>query len=121
MTKIFENVLMRGMCALVATTLLAGTAQAVSWNIPTPYPAGSFHTRNVVQFAEEITEATGGALTITVHPAGSLVKHPEIKNAVRSRQVHPRELPIRAIHARGSIPCGAARTPGRSARAAAAS
>jgi TRAP-type C4-dicarboxylate transport system substrate-binding protein len=38
-------------------------------------------------FAEDVEEMTDGELSITVHPAGSLFKHPEIKNAVRSRQV----------------------------------
>ncbi len=32
-------------------------------------------------------EATGGELKIVVHSAGSLVKHPEIKNAIRNNQV----------------------------------
>lgn len=75
---------------VAATALALGlgipAAAAASWDMPTPYPEGTFHTQNVMQFAKDVEEATGGELTITVHPGGSLVKHPEIKNAVRSGQ-----------------------------------
>jgi len=55
--------------------------------MPTPYGDNNFHTINIKQFADDVKAATGGALTITVHSAGSLIKHPEIKNAVRGGQV----------------------------------
>lgn len=75
--------------AMLALTPLAlggaaAPAAAASWDMPTPYPEANFHTQNIKQFAEEIRSATDGALDITVHAAGSLIKHPEIKNAVRS-------------------------------------
>jgi len=73
--------------ALAAAWLAAGPAAAQSWDMPTPYPEGNFHTQNILQFAEDVAAATDGALEITVHSAGSLIPHPEIKNAVRSRQV----------------------------------
>lgn len=73
--------------ALLAAALTAGlTAVAVaqtSWDMPTPYPDGNFHTKNVVQFTQDVDKATRGALKITVHPAGSLIKHPDIKRSVR--------------------------------------
>lgn len=62
-------------------------AHAETWQMATPYPETNFHTKNVLQFANEIEDATGGKLQIKVHAAGSLIKHPEIKNAVRSRQI----------------------------------
>lgn len=62
-------------------------AHAETWQMATPYPETNFHTKNVLQFAKEIEDATGGKLQIKVHAAGSLIKHPEIKNAVRSRQI----------------------------------
>ena len=65
----------------------AGAVKAETWDMPTPYPDQNFHTVNISQFADDVAEATDGALEITVHPAGSLFKHPEIKNAVRGRQV----------------------------------
>ena len=60
---------------------------ADSWDMPTPYGDSTFHTVNIRQFAQDVDTATNGALTITVHSAGSLFPHGEIKNAVRSRQV----------------------------------
>ena len=68
----------------VATVSYAGAAFAeTNWDMPTPYPEATFHTQNIMQFAEDLKSATDGEISITVHPAGSLYKHPEIKNAVR--------------------------------------
>jgi TRAP-type C4-dicarboxylate transport system substrate-binding protein len=55
--------------------------------MPTPYGDSTFHTVNIREFAADVAAATDGALEITIHSAGSLFPHPEIKNAVRSRQV----------------------------------
>jgi TRAP-type C4-dicarboxylate transport system substrate-binding protein len=55
--------------------------------MPTPYGDSTFHTQNIAQFADDVREATNGDLDITLHTAGSLIPHAEIKNAVRSRQV----------------------------------
>ena len=75
---------MRAILPFIAASLLASAAHAqTAWDMPTPYPEGTFHTQNIMEFASDIEEATGGELTITVHPAGSLYKHPEIKNSVR--------------------------------------
>ncbi len=60
---------------------------AENWDMPTPYGDATFHTQNITQFTDEVREATGGTLDITVHSAGSLIPHAEIKGAVRSRQV----------------------------------
>jgi len=51
--------------------------------MPTPYGDSVFHTQNITRFAEDVASATDGALTVTVHSAGSLYAHPEIKDAVR--------------------------------------
>ncbi|NNU80119.1 TRAP transporter substrate-binding protein [Halovulum dunhuangense] len=66
---------------------VSGGVAAQAWDMPTPYGDTTFHTQNIMQFATEVAEATGGALEITVHSAGSLFPHGEIKNAVRSGQV----------------------------------
>jgi TRAP-type C4-dicarboxylate transport system substrate-binding protein len=66
---------------------VVGTAQAETWDLPTPYPEATFHTDNIQQFAEDVERASEGRLAIRVHSAGSLFRHPEIKNAVRSGQV----------------------------------
>ncbi|MEY8097756.1 TRAP transporter substrate-binding protein [Falsihalocynthiibacter sp. S25ZX9] len=66
---------------------LAAPAFAETWDMPTPYGDSTFHTVNILQFADDVAKATDGALEITVHSAGSLFPHGEIKTAVRSRQV----------------------------------
>jgi TRAP-type C4-dicarboxylate transport system substrate-binding protein len=79
---------MRTLVASAAVALfLSAPAFAEEWTMPTPYPDATFHTQNARQFADDVAKATNGALTITIHSAGSLVKHPEIKNAVRGQQV----------------------------------
>jgi len=71
----------------LAATLVAAPALAETWDMPTPYGDTTFHTQNIREFADDVKAATDGALEITVHSAGSLFPHSEIKNAVRSRQV----------------------------------
>jgi TRAP-type C4-dicarboxylate transport system substrate-binding protein len=74
--------------AMVVALGISGAALAAeTWDMPTPYPDNNFHTQNIKQFAEDLAKATDGELNITVHSAGSLIQHPEIKNAVRSGQV----------------------------------
>jgi len=72
---------------MVMADLMSAAASAATWDMPTPYPDNNFHTINIAQFAKDVKAATGGALEIKVHSAGSLFKHPEIKNAVRGGQV----------------------------------
>jgi TRAP-type transport system periplasmic protein len=73
---------------LTAESAVAST----QWHMPTPYPDGDHHTRNVRAFAADVREATGGELEIIVHSAGALIKHPEIHRAVRGNQVAIGEL-----------------------------
>ncbi len=72
-------------------TVSASFAQT-AWDMPTPYPDGNFHTKNIAEFAKEVDEKTGGSLKITIHSNQSLIKHPEIKNAVRDGTVPVGEL-----------------------------
>jgi TRAP-type C4-dicarboxylate transport system substrate-binding protein len=67
---------------LVGAMTTAASAQT-KWDMPTPYPDGNFHTKNAAQFAADVDKATNGALKITIHSAGSLFKHPDIKRSVR--------------------------------------
>ncbi len=73
--------------AFVAMMAIASPVMAEKWDMPTPYGDSTFHTQNISQFADEVRAATNGDLDITVHSAGSLFPHSEIKNAIRSRQV----------------------------------
>ena len=78
------SIFVRAFAGLVLAGALATAAQAqTKWDMPTPYPDGNFHTRNVIQFAADVDKATKGSLKIAVHSAGSLIKHTEIKRAVR--------------------------------------
>ncbi len=61
--------------------------EKVVWDMPTPYADSVFHTKNVVQFAEEVKRLTKNKLIIRIHSGASLYKLPEIKRAVRSGQV----------------------------------
>ncbi|MCF6302529.1 MAG: TRAP transporter substrate-binding protein [Devosiaceae bacterium] len=81
MNKIIKGAL------FAAAVCIPGSALAQSWDMPTPYSDKVFHTANIIEFAEEVAASTDGAMNITVHSAGSLFKHPDIKNAVRSQQV----------------------------------
>ena len=73
--------------AMIAGTIALGLASpalaADKWDMPTPYGDKNFHTANIIEFAEDVKTGTDGELEITVHSAGSLIKHPEIKNTVR--------------------------------------
>jgi TRAP-type transport system periplasmic protein len=77
----------------IALGLACGVAQAqTKWDLPAAYPAGNFHTENLVQFASDVDKATGGKLKITVHPNGSLFKANEIKRAVQGGQAQIGEI-----------------------------
>jgi TRAP-type transport system periplasmic protein len=82
------TVLAAALGALLALPVLAQT----KWDLPTAYPASNFHTENVVQFAADVDRASGGKLTIQVHPNASLFKAPEIKRAVQGGQVQAGEI-----------------------------
>jgi TRAP-type C4-dicarboxylate transport system substrate-binding protein len=82
--------------ALFALPAASSLAETV-WQMPTPYPQANFHTQNIEQFAKDVEAATDGELKIVVHPAGSLIKHAEIKNAVRAGQVEIGEFIISSL------------------------
>jgi TRAP-type C4-dicarboxylate transport system substrate-binding protein len=77
--------------ALAAFTAFSAQAQT-KWDMPTPYADGEFHTRNVKAFAEDVKKNTGGAIDLTVHASGSLIKHPDILRAVSTGQVNIAEF-----------------------------
>lgn len=74
----------RGLLGMILATGLATAAAAqTKWDMPTPYGDSNFHTKNIAQFAADVDKATNGSLKITIHSAGSLIKHPDIKRAIR--------------------------------------
>ena len=88
-----------GLLAVAALALgIAAPAQAqTKWNLPAAYPLDNPHTENLNAFAKDVEKATGGKLMITVHPAASLFKAPEIKRAVQTGQAQIGEVLI-SIH-----------------------
>lgn len=83
---------------LAATAAVALAAQPAfaqtKWNLPAAYPADNPHTVNLLAFAKDVGDATGGKLQVTVHPAASLFKAPEIKRAVQTGQAQMGEVLI---------------------------
>ena len=80
-------------CATVALAASPVSAQT-KWNLPAAYPADNPHTVNLLAFAKDVAAATGDKLQITVHPAASLFKAPEIKRAVQTGQAQVGEVLI---------------------------
>jgi TRAP-type C4-dicarboxylate transport system substrate-binding protein len=86
------------LAAIAAAALTAQPAGAqTKWNLPAAYPANNPHSENLVLFAKDVADATGGKLEITVHPAASLFKAPDIKRAVQTGQVQIGEV-LMSLH-----------------------
>lgn len=79
------------------SALAAPAAAQTKWNLPAAYPSDNPHTENLVLFSKDVEKATGGKLSITVHPNASLFKAPEIKRAVASGQAQLGEV-LLSIH-----------------------
>jgi TRAP-type C4-dicarboxylate transport system substrate-binding protein len=80
-------------CATAALVASPAAAQT-KWNLPAAYPASNPHTENLMLFAKDVAAGTGDKLQITVHPAASLFKAPEIKRAVQTGQAQVGEVLI---------------------------
>jgi hypothetical protein len=78
--------------ALAAPALVVPAAAQTKWNLPAAYPADNPHSVNLIAFAKDVGDATGGKLQITVHAAASLFKAPEIKRAVATGQAQAGEV-----------------------------
>lgn len=76
---------------LVALAAASMAHAQTQWKLATGYRAESFHTENIAQFARDVERATNGALRIEVHPNNTLLKLPEIPQAVQSGQVQAGE------------------------------
>jgi TRAP-type C4-dicarboxylate transport system substrate-binding protein len=79
-------------CTAILSLGLTSTAFAEKWDMPTPYGDGNHPTQVAISFAKEVSEKAGDKLDIKVHSGGSLIKHPEIYRAVKSRQVQIGEV-----------------------------
>jgi len=86
------------LAAMAAVALAAQPASAqTKWNLPAAYPADNPHSENLALFAKDVSDATGGKLAITVHPAASLFKAPDIKRAVQTGQTQAGEV-LMSLH-----------------------
>ena len=67
----FRNIIV----ALVALLFSVNAANAgEKWDMALAYGAGNFHSANATEFAKNVTDKSGGKLTIVTHPGGSLFK-----------------------------------------------
>jgi len=82
---------------VVAALAVQPASAQTKWNLPAAYPANNPHSENLVLFAKDVANATGGKLEITVHPAASLFKAPDIKRAVQTGQVQIGEV-LMSLH-----------------------
>ena len=71
--------------SVILTSLLVSmaAAKAETLNMDLAYGASNFHSANATEFANAVTEKTGGKLTIKTHPGGSLFKGGAILRAVQ--------------------------------------
>lgn len=91
--------LLSAMVAGISVLAVSATpALTETWDMPTPYPEGNFHTQNVRQFAEDVKRLSKGKLEIKVHSAASLFKISEIKRAIRDGDVKIGEI-LMSVHA----------------------
>jgi TRAP-type C4-dicarboxylate transport system substrate-binding protein len=81
---------------MLACTTLPAAAQT-HWDVPTPLADGNLHTRNIVEFAKNVGERTGGSLQITIHDNESLIRLGDIANAVSRHAVPAGELPSTSL------------------------
>ena len=74
--------------SIIASVVLFTNASNAGekWDMALAYGAGNFHSANAAEFAKNVSDNSGGKLTIVTHPGGSLFKGGEIFRAVRTGQ-----------------------------------
>lgn len=78
--------MIRTFTASAIALAVASPALAETWDMPVAYPAANYLTELAVDFGTCVTDKTGGAIEIVVHPNGSLYNGADIKRAVQSGQ-----------------------------------
>ncbi|MHA7880707.1 MAG: TRAP transporter substrate-binding protein [Saccharospirillum sp.] len=86
------NLAVTAAASLIALGVAGNTQAQTRWDLATGYGDGVHHTINIVQFADDVREATDGGLDITVHSGASLFPTGEIHRAVRTGQAQAGEL-----------------------------
>ena len=82
---------------LFSVLLTANVNAAEKWDMALAYGASNFHSANAAEFAKNVSEKSGGKLTIVTHPGGSLFKGGEIFRAVRTGQAQMGERFMSAL------------------------
>ena len=79
----------------VVGLFVAGEVTAkTKWDMHLNYPAGNFHSQGAQRFADRVSQATNGELTIVLHPGAALgFKGPELLRAVAEGQLAIAEVP----------------------------
>lgn len=104
-TTLKSAVTAAGMALTMAVSL---PVAAQKWDMPTRSNERNYMTRNIAEFAQEVSKATNGKLDIVLHPENALVKQPEVKRAVQTGQVpigeflmsmHSNEWPVFGVEA----------------------
>jgi TRAP-type C4-dicarboxylate transport system substrate-binding protein len=90
MKKLFTLSLVLFVFLFAAGEVLAKT----KWDMHLNYPAGNFHSQGAQRFADRVSEATNGELTIVLHPGAALgFKGPELLRSVAEGQLSVAEVP----------------------------
>jgi len=88
---------MKRLIAFACTFALMGATHATDWEMSAEQPKNNYLTQNAVQFAEEVKEATNGALNITVTPNSALLTRPEVKHEVQQGTVPLAEVLVATL------------------------
>ncbi|MCP3952090.1 MAG: TRAP transporter substrate-binding protein [Desulfobacterales bacterium] len=89
-----KKVLLILISVFFVTGLFSDAIAKTKWDLHLNYPAGNFHSKGAQQFADRVKAATGGELTIVLHPGSSLgFKGPELLRALAEGQLAAAEIP----------------------------
>ena len=81
-------------CAVFVFAAVSDGFAKTKWDMHLNYPAGNFHSKGAQRFADRVADATGGELTIVLHPGSALgFKGPELLRAVAEGQLAIAEVP----------------------------
>ena len=69
--KLIRNIII-ALASLILSVNVANAGE--KWDMALAYGAGNFHSANATEFAKNVSEKSGGKLTIVTHPGGSLYK-----------------------------------------------
>ena len=81
--KLINKILVILLTLVLSTNVVSA---AEKWDMALAYGASNFHSANATEFAKNVSDKSGGKLTIVTHPGGSLYKGGEIFRAVRTGQ-----------------------------------